>query len=246
MEKIQKLFQNFFDEFTRTPSNITYQVFPSENVYSLYNINNNYERCEICWENLSERNIFRLGLCGDVYCRECIRNQIISNVNNQPCADIPLKCIKCKELILNRDIFELFKHSEMNFIFYQLTKYFMSTPEGEDYSWCENPDCQFIYKKSSYENHNSTIRDCPNCDKSFCLLCCSELTGNLHNENCKIMILKRLNAENRNWVIKNTKNCPKCNQIYEKSEGCNHMTCTRCRPAVHFCYICGEVLSSEK
>lgn len=38
------------------------------------------------------------------------------------------------------------------------------------------------------------------------------------------------------WISANTKRCPKCTTPIEKNEGCNHMTCRKCRH--EFCWIC--------
>lgn len=38
------------------------------------------------------------------------------------------------------------------------------------------------------------------------------------------------------WLEANTKKCPKCKASTEKNEGCNHMTCKRCRH--EYCWIC--------
>ena len=38
------------------------------------------------------------------------------------------------------------------------------------------------------------------------------------------------------WISANTKRCPKCTAPIEKNEGCNHMTCRKCRH--EFCWIC--------
>jgi ariadne-1 len=44
-------------------------------------------------------------------------------------------------------------------------------------------------------------------------------------------------SETANWVLTNTKNCPKCRRPIEKNQGCNHMTCST--PCYHqFCWIC--------
>jgi hypothetical protein len=32
------------------------------------------------------------------------------------------------------------------------------------------------------------------------------------------------------------KNCPGCKVPIERSEGCNHLTCTRCH--THICWVC--------
>ncbi|GLB36376.1 putative RWD [Lyophyllum shimeji] len=45
---------------------------------------------------------------------------------------------------------------------------------------------------------------------------------------------------NKAWLQASTMACPGCDVHVEKSLGCNHMTCTKCRQ--HFCYRCGTKL----
>lgn len=216
-------------------------------VLDLYKDIRDYISCQICLEPLNEKNLIKLALCGDVYCKECIKNSIILQINAQPVAELPIKCSLCNEVILNADIFRLFRQNERKFLFYQLTKYFMTKKNFDrDLNWCENPNCQFLYRKNQFIEIHSIIRNCPNCLKTFCLLCSSELIDDYHNQKCKTLLLKNLDINNRKWVIKNTTNCPKCNQIYEKSLGCNHMICKKCIPEIHFCYICGRILDKNK
>lgn len=66
-----------------------------------------------------------------------------------------------------------------------------------------------------------------------------------HREKCSQKALKRLGVKDREWMEKNTVGCPKCGFRYEKSEGCNHMICYKCMPAVHFCYLCGSQLNPQ-
>jgi len=48
---------------------------------------------------------------------------------------------------------------------------------------------------------------------------------------------------NREWLEKSTMSCPSCHVHVEKSMGCNHMTCSKCKQ--HFCYRCGSKLQAS-
>ncbi|KAI6109433.1 hypothetical protein EDD16DRAFT_1614007 [Pisolithus croceorrhizus] len=50
------------------------------------------------------------------------------------------------------------------------------------------------------------------------------------------------NEENRKWLESSTTKCPGCALRVEKSMGCNHMTCSKCK--THFCYRCGHKISA--
>ncbi|KAJ7169643.1 hypothetical protein C8R46DRAFT_1089489 [Mycena filopes] len=63
-------------------------------------------------------------------------------------------------------------------------------------------------------------------------------------------VLRKLVAEyqeeqlNKKWLTESTMACPVCLLNIEKSMGCNHMTCTRCK--THFCFRCGCKLTSDE
>ncbi|KAJ3750098.1 RWD-domain-containing protein [Lentinula detonsa] len=46
----------------------------------------------------------------------------------------------------------------------------------------------------------------------------------------------------KQWLADSSTPCPGCNVHIEKSLGCNHMTCSKCKQ--HFCYRCGSKLSA--
>ncbi|KZV77620.1 RWD-domain-containing protein [Peniophora sp. CONT] len=45
---------------------------------------------------------------------------------------------------------------------------------------------------------------------------------------------------NRDYFEENSTSCPHCTVRVQKSHGCNHMTCAKCK--THFCYRCGQRL----
>jgi ariadne-1 len=50
-------------------------------------------------------------------------------------------------------------------------------------------------------------------------------------------------SENLNWILANTKPCPKCHRPIEKNQGCMHMTCSQCRH--EFCWLCNGTWSEH-
>ena len=91
-----------------------------------------------------------------------------------------------------------------------------------------------------------TVMTCPNCECKICLLCNDILDPNTpHNKDCQSKLYSQLSEQNRKWILTNSKDCPMCHNVYEKNQGCNHMTCTVCRPPTHFCYLCGNILNNK-
>lgn len=99
--------------------------------------------------------------------------------------------------------------------------------------WCPTPNCErAVYASESIE----TVL-CDNCRNKFCFKCNFEAHVPI---DCRIRVAwveKCQNeSETANWILANTKSCPKCNIRIEKNSGCNHMICTKCK--FHFCWVC--------
>ena len=200
-------------------------------------VSTEHSKCEICLENLNEiDSIIQLRLCGHSFCVECIKMQICNN----PVP--PIKCVKCNNIIANSDIKEILTQKEMKKFSYSLIKDFIM--KNKNYMWCTNPDCEYIYDPSQLNQNGKTFRICPNCDKKFCLVCHKEIKFNVHDQDCQRKLLNKVDKETRRWMLENTVSCPVCFHQYEKTGGCNHMTCNFCRPETHFCYICKKVLDN--
>jgi len=97
---------------------------------------------------------------------------------------------------------------------------------------CETP----ILFRSSW----SSSIECPKCNRLYCAECnvpwhedqsCYEFQNSepaaLNSEEEELNVI---------WKSKHSKPCPNCRVDIEKSEGCNHMTCTQCD--FTFCWIC--------
>merc|ERR1712071_142795 len=48
---------------------------------------------------------------------------------------------------------------------------------------------------------------------------------------------------NIEYMLENTKPCPKCNSPTQKESGCNHMTCRNCK--LHWCWLCNKLYDKD-
>lgn len=129
---------------------------------------------------------------------------------------------------------------------------------AEDKVYCPYPKCSALMSKSQtvrpdvgssssrYAIDTFGLRQCVKCSKHFCINCkvpwhngmsCYEYkrcNPYPRPEDAKFQFL----ARQRLW-----RQCVKCNQMIELSEGCYHMTC-RC--GHQFCYTCGAPWLNKK
>ncbi|KAK6524442.1 hypothetical protein TWF281_011350 [Arthrobotrys megalospora] len=92
-------------------------------------------------------------------------------------------------------------------------------------SFCEEK----IFDASTFISDSAAY--CTNCNKLTCVACGKEMHKDVCPQSQGIEGLQELVRE-FGWSP-----CPKCNQVVEKNEGCNHVCC-RC--GTHFCYGCRE------
>jgi hypothetical protein len=75
------------------------------------------------------------------------------------------------------------------------------------------------------------------CGATFCFTCGEEAHRPVACSTVRAWLTKNsAESENLNWILANTKPCPKCHRPIEKNQGCMHMTCSQCRH--EFCWLC--------
>lgn len=188
--------------------------------------------CRICCDTCPVYDAFSLS-CNHAFCVPCYTEYLRMQVNEGPaCVQAHCAQHKCRQAI-TRSVFERFLGTAYP---ESLEKYkvhvlrnFIEMTKGLQY--CPAPGCD----KVAVGLGVCTVR-C-NCGCVFCCKCgeeahepciCSQLTDwmtKCSNE-----------SETANWILANTKKCPKCNARIEKNQGCNHMNCKLCK--FEFCWIC--------
>ncbi|KAF7339852.1 KH domain protein [Mycena venus] len=113
------------------------------------------------------------------------------------------------------------------------------------------PACSFSFCGFCKRTWHGAVQDCPISQAESVVL--EYLAFEENSKERQLMelrfgkiILRKLVAKyqeeqlNKKWLAESTMACPGCALSIEKSLGCNHMTCSRCR--MHFCYRCGVKL----
>ena len=194
------------------------------------------DNCSICLAEIKEK--FTL-LCGDFFCRECIRTTILTAMNEIVNLD-KLICPTCHENIEENTVKKLL--SEEEFIKYKnlVTKITGLINKKKDLIPCPYPDCPGWAKES---NHNIVL--CQNAHK-FCKKCLcvvdKEIVQKDNDHTCYENLTK---AESETLEFfkenKNYRKCPNCqSMVVREGGGCNNMTCTNIWCGYEFCWICNS------
>lgn len=197
------------------------------------------KNCEICMDDDGFEDDEMIGMpCGHEFCETCWYGFIHNALEKGPaCVRETCPEAGCNELITEEEIAKAAPDLLPKFESYQLRSFV------ETYGmtrWCPGPGCgQVALAPGSggvFADAGGTAT-CNSCETCFCLKCgeephapatCKELAT--WQEKC------RNESETANWILANTKPCPKCHSRIEKNQGCNHMTCRSCNH--HFCWIC--------
>ncbi|KAI6021198.1 hypothetical protein EDC04DRAFT_3118055 [Pisolithus marmoratus] len=167
--------------------------------------------------------------CGHQWCRGCLTGYLVSAVDNKT---FPLNCLGndacCKERIPLSLARELLTAPEFDAVV-EAAFWTHVHSRPDEFHHCPVPDCIQIYRSAP----RNTILQCPSCLTHICPACHIEYHDGMTCE-------ERDEAEDKlfwQWRSDNdVKDCPVCRVPIERSEGCNHMTCTRCQS--HICWEC--------
>ncbi|KAF3973366.1 hypothetical protein ACB098_08G007600 [Castanea mollissima] len=189
--------------------------------------------CGICFETYPCDKI-HTAACGHPFCSSCWAGYISTAINDGP-GCLMLRCPdpSCGAAV-GQDMINVLASDEDK---EKYSRYFIRSyiEDNRKTKWCPAPGCDyavdFIVGSGSYD---VTCR----CSYSFCWNCTEEAHRPVDCGTVAKWILKNsAESENMNWILANSKPCPKCKRPIEKNQGCMHITCTPpCK--FEFCWLC--------
>lgn len=196
---------------------------PHLNYYQNSNLNIN---CEICEEEISYFELRKIKTsCNHKFCSDCWKEYLKEKINVGK-----VYKIKCMNHNCNHVLEEKFIKSIIGTDEELLKKYekFLEQKKllnsKKKIKFCPFPDCDGYAEKKG-----SKYVEC-NFGHKFCFVCGQKPHG---WKGCSTMIDKGFEE----WKSHNlVKRCPYCKYYTEKSDGCNHMTCSQCN--FQWCWIC--------
>lgn len=189
--------------------------------------------CGICFENYP-RDMMSAAACGHPFCGACWRGYMATSINDGP-GCLMLRCPdpSCGAAIGEDMVNKLLVEEDKEKYLRYLVRSYIE--DNRKTKWCPAPGCEFavefVMGCGSYDVN------C-NCSYSFCWNCTEEAHRPVDCETVAKWILKNsAESENMNWILANSKPCPKCKRPIEKNQGCMHITCTPpCK--FEFCWLC--------
>nr|XP_056712200.1 E3 ubiquitin-protein ligase RNF217 [Euleptes europaea] len=192
--------------------------------------------CRVC---LEEKPLKARPCCRKPVCEDCLKRYLSAQVQVGQ-ADIQCPITECSEHLDETTVLYHLPHDDI--IKY---KYFLELGRiGSSTKPC--PQCKHFttFRKRGHiptptKMENKYKIQCPTCQFVWCFKCHSPWHEGV---NCKEY--KKGDKLLRHWANeiehgqRNAQKCPKCKIHIQRTEGCDHMTCSQCN--TNFCYRCGE------
>jgi ariadne-1 len=111
--------------------------------------------------------------------------------------------------------------------------------------WCPGRGCALAVEFIASDDDELTDVFCSS-GHGFCWRCGEEAHRPVScGTVCAWLAKNESDSETANWVLSNTKLCPRCRRPIEKNQGCNHTTCSA--PCYHqFCWLCSDPWNDHK
>ena len=190
--------------------------------------------CGVCFMEAEDELI---GLeCGHGFCVHCWRGFVECEIQNGN-ACVMARCMadKCKMVVPRSFVASLVDASALDRYDTFLAGSYVAAKAGV--KWCPNPrgGCD---RAASYLGFDTATVEC-DCGFAWCFFCSEELHLPASCEVVENWIKKNSDsAESTEWILANTKPCPKCNVHIQKNQGCMHMTCRAPGCNFEWCWLC--------
>ncbi|TVU23613.1 hypothetical protein EJB05_25988, partial [Eragrostis curvula] len=193
--------------------------------------------CAICFERHAAGRMRSAGCAAHFFCRACWRGYLRAAVEDGGARCLALRCPEpsCRAPVA-RELVEAAAPAadRARYAAFAVRSYVEDS--GGRIKWWPAPGCTHAVELDSGEAGAAEPDVACSCGHSFCFRCGEEAHRPVTCETVRRWQAKNSsNAETANWVLANTKHCPRCRQPIEKNQGCNHM---RCRCGHAFCWLC--------
>ncbi|KAF5390080.1 hypothetical protein D9757_003758 [Collybiopsis confluens] len=198
------------------------------NVQRKYNprLRRNVASCPVCFAEVDCPVM--LSQCKHSYCRSCLIGYLQSAIDGK-C--FPLTCLgnddSCSSPIPISVARQVLAPGEFEALVEAAFDAYVHERPKEFY-YCPSPDCMQVYRPAPSGN----VLQCPSCLLRICPQCHIE-----QHDDFDCPDRDGGDREFNEWATAhNVKSCPSCKVPIERAEGCNHVTCIRCR--THICWVC--------
>ena len=192
----------------------------------------NSKTCQICYVQKHNSAFSTIPISRHTFCQSCITNYLHQSIHSNRILHI--KCPDdCPYELTQQDIEILLKDDPELFKKYIKFRRILELSSKPNVRCCVRPGCDNYMEG----NPNEKKLLCEKCGQEVCFDCKNEWH---EGKSCE----QAMDQEFKKYVERViVKECPNCHNGIEKIEGCNHMTCGKCR--FEFCWICGGKYSNN-
>ncbi|PUZ45741.1 hypothetical protein GQ55_8G249300 [Panicum hallii var. hallii] len=193
--------------------------------------------CAICFDAFPAGRTRSAG-CSHYYCDDCWRGYVRAAVGDGPrCLSLRCPDPGCSAAVV-RDLVDAVAgggDDGERYARFALRSYVEES--GGRIKWCPGGGCAHAVEFVGCAGDDAADVLC-RCRHGFCWSCGEEAHRPVSCGTVRAWLAKnKSDSETANWVLANTKHCPKCRRAIEKNQGCNHISCP---PPCghHFCWLC--------
>jgi len=190
--------------------------------------------CGICFEDFERSELFSTG-CEHAFCADCWSGYVSSKLGDgNPVVNTTCPMTKCSVKVQESTLRRFLSDEDRQKFNNLLWRSFVEL--NERIQPCPGVDCERSIAFENLPRHPVCVQ-CT-CGTAFCFSC----GGEPHSPVCSCGLVKewlqRVESDGANseWLLVNTKACPKCSRPILKNGGCMHMLCSHCEHS--FCWLC--------
>ncbi|KAJ6514905.1 hypothetical protein C8R47DRAFT_961645 [Mycena vitilis] len=193
--------------------------------------------CGVCFDKHPEDDVARVADCGHGFCRDCMKGYVVSKLKDKL---YPIFCPMCvtdaaraEPGVVTDDLVQTLGLDDKQ---YQ-TLQELQIASLSILLHCRKCKESVFVDRAEYEAEPILVCPLPRCSHAWCKACQQAIVIGGPKHSCDGSSELEHLMKTRGW-----KHCPGCKTPFQKSSGCNHMTCMSPSCNTHFCYLCGKTI----